>query len=69
MRRYGGRIPDRWEDLVSLLGVGAYLAGAVLSFGYGKRAPVLDSTVARLLARLTGSRVGGRRTTSNSSGS
>jgi len=54
MRRYGGRIPDRWEDLASLPGVGAYLAGAVLSFGYGKRAPVLDSNVARLLARLTG---------------
>jgi len=52
--RYGGRIPDRWEDLVSLPGVGAYLAGAVLSFGYGRRAPVLDSNVARLLARLTG---------------
>jgi len=56
VERYGGRIPDRWEDLVSLPGVGAYLAGAVLSFGYGKRAPVLDSNVVRLLSRLTGFR-------------
>jgi len=54
VERYGGRVPDRWEDLVSLPGVGAYLAGAVLSFGYGERAPVLDSNVARLLSRLTG---------------
>jgi len=54
VERYGGRVPDRWEDLVSLPGVGVYLAGAVLSFGYGKKAPVLDSNVIRLLTRLTG---------------
>ena len=54
IRRHGGRVPDRWEDLVALPGVGTYLAGAVLSFGYGVRAPVLDSNVIRLLKRLTG---------------
>jgi len=54
IRRYGGRIPDRWEDLAALPGVGIYLAGAILSFGYGKKAPVLDSNVIRLLSRLTG---------------
>jgi len=54
VERYGGRVPDKWEELVSLPGVGVYLAGAVLSFGYGKRAPVLDSNVIRLLTRLTG---------------
>jgi len=54
VERYGGKIPDRWEELVSLPGVGVYLAGAVLSFGYGKKAPVIDSNVIRLLARLTG---------------
>ncbi|WP_428287350.1 A/G-specific adenine glycosylase [Infirmifilum sp.] len=56
IRRYGGRVPDRWEDLVDLPGIGVYIAGAVLSFGYGKRAPVLDSNVMRLLTRLTGMR-------------
>jgi len=54
VEKYGGRVPDRWEDLVSLPGIGVYLAGAVLSFGYGKKAPVLDSNVIRLLTRLTG---------------
>ena len=54
IKRYGGRVPDRWEDLVALPGVGIYLAGAVLSFGYGRKAPVLDSNVVRLLSRLTG---------------
>jgi A/G-specific adenine glycosylase len=34
--------------------VGPYIAGAVLSFGYGKPAPVVDSNVIRLLGRLLG---------------
>lgn len=54
VERYGGRIPDTWDELLSLPGLGAYIAGAVLSFGYGKRAPVVDSNVIRLLSRLTG---------------
>ena len=54
VERCGGRIPDRWEDLVQLPGIGIYSAGAILSFGYGKKAPVLDSNVARLLTRLMG---------------
>lgn len=57
IRTYKGKIPDRWEDLVSLPGVGVYLAGAVLSFGYGKKAPVLDSNVIRLLSQLAGIKV------------
>jgi A/G-specific adenine glycosylase len=56
VEKYGGKIPDDWEALVELPGVGMYIAGAVLSFGYGKKAPVLDSNVARLLNRLTGRR-------------
>ncbi|RLG76710.1 MAG: hypothetical protein DRO12_04090, partial [Thermoprotei archaeon] len=54
IKKYSGKIPDKWEDLVALPGVGIYLAGAVLSLGYGKKAPVLDSNVIRLLSRLTG---------------
>lgn len=54
VKRYNGRIPDKWEDLVKLPGVGVYIAGAVLSFGYGRRAPVLDSNVVRVVSRLTG---------------
>jgi len=57
IKKYSGKIPDKWEDLVALPGIGVYLAGAVLSFGYGKKAPVLDSNVIRLLSRLTGIKV------------
>jgi A/G-specific adenine glycosylase len=54
VERFGGRVPGRWEDLVALPGVGPYIAGAVLSFGYGRPAPVVDSNVMRLLGRLLG---------------
>lgn len=61
LTKYNGRIPDRWEELEKLPGVGSYLAGAVLSFGYGKRAPVIDSNVIRLLSRMTGITVKNRK--------
>ncbi len=53
---HGGRVPDDWDALVSIEGIGAYIAGAVLSFGYGKRAPVVDSNVMRLFSKLRGRR-------------
>jgi A/G-specific adenine glycosylase len=49
---YGGRLPDRDEDLRRLPGVGRYTAGAVLSFAYGRDVPVLDTNVRRVLARV-----------------
>jgi A/G-specific adenine glycosylase len=58
VEKYGGKIPDDWSALAELPGVGVYIAGAVLSFGYGKKAPVLDSNVTRLLNRLTGREAG-----------
>jgi len=54
MERYGGQIPDRLEDLKSLPGVNDYIAGAVLSFGFGKAAPIPDANVLRIMARVTG---------------
>jgi A/G-specific adenine glycosylase len=54
VEKYDGKVPDDWGELTSLPGVGSYVAGAVLSFGYGKPAPVVDSNVMRLLGRLLG---------------
>jgi A/G-specific adenine glycosylase len=50
--RYGGVLPDHEEALRSFSGVGAYTAGAVLSFAFGKRAAILDTNVARVLLRV-----------------
>ncbi len=50
--RYGGRLPDDEETLRSFKGIGAYTAGAVMSFAFGRRAAILDTNVARVLFRV-----------------
>ena len=50
--RYGGRLPDDDAALRSLRGIGRYTAGAIRSFAYGQRAPILDTNVRRVLGRV-----------------
>src|SRR4030095_4941614 len=49
--RFDGSLPDDEETLRSFKGIGAYTAGAVMSFAFGKRAAILDTNVARVLFR------------------
>ena len=48
---YGGTLPSDEDTLRSFKGIGAYTAGAVMSFAFGKRAAILDTNVARVLFR------------------
>lgn len=57
VQRFGGDVPERFEDVLSLPGVGRYCAGAILSFGFDKRAPILEANTTRLHARLLGLRL------------
>lgn len=50
--RYGGELPADEQTLRSFKGIGAYTAGAVLSFAFGRRAAILDTNVARVLFRV-----------------
>jgi A/G-specific adenine glycosylase len=52
VREHAGRLPDTAEGLRALPGVGRYTAGAVASIAFGRREPVLDGNVIRVLARL-----------------
>jgi A/G-specific adenine glycosylase len=52
--RYNGKVPSSKAALVSLSGVGDYVANAVLAIAFNKRRPLLDPNVARLLERLFG---------------
>ncbi|MEO6209427.1 MAG: A/G-specific adenine glycosylase [Gemmatimonadaceae bacterium] len=45
-------IPEHPEALRKLPGIGAYTAGAVASFAYERRAPLVDTNVARVLTRV-----------------
>lgn len=49
-----GRFPNELDTLLALPGVGRYTAGAVLSFAFGIRAPVVDGNVIRVLSRWFG---------------
>jgi A/G-specific adenine glycosylase len=52
VERYGGALPEDEASLRSFKGIGAYTAGAVRSFAFGKRAAILDTNVARVLRRV-----------------
>ena len=54
VERHGGEVPDTYEDLLALPGVGDYTASAIASFAYGRRHVVLDTNVRRVLARAVG---------------
>ena len=47
-----GKMPERFEDVSSLPGIGRYTAGAICSIAFGMKVPVLDGNVIRVLARL-----------------
>ena len=54
LTRHGGQIPDSYEGLLAMDGIGRYTAGAVLSFAFNQDAPILDTNVERLLGRYFG---------------
>lgn len=51
---HGSRLPDDYEDLIALPGVGRYMAGAILSIAFNKPYPIVDGNVRRVLSRLRG---------------
>ncbi len=52
MRDYGGRMPERYQTLLTLPGIGPYTAGAIASIAFGVRVPAVDGNVLRVMARL-----------------
>jgi len=52
--RFGGRLPETVEELLTIPGIGRYTAGAIASVAFEQRAPIVDGNVARVVARLFG---------------
>ena len=52
VERHGGEIPQSFEELNALPGVGPYTAGAVGSIAFGLAVPAVDGNVTRVIARL-----------------
>lgn len=54
MNKYGGNIPNEWDQLIKIKGVGRYICSAVLCFGFNKPYAVLDTNVIRIFERVLG---------------
>ena len=52
MEQYGGKLPEEYEELLKLPGIGPYTAGAISSIAYGKVHPAVDGNVLRVMTRL-----------------
>ncbi len=61
MTTHDGQFPARVEEVLALPGIGRSTAGAVLSFAFGARLPILDGNVRRVLVRLTNERTDPRK--------
>ena len=54
MDQYDGILPDQYELLLALTGIGSYTAGAIASIAYGRAVPAVDGNVLRVISRITG---------------
>lgn len=51
---YNGQFPEDVDTLQQLPGIGRYTAGAIVSFGFDQRAPIVEANTLRLYSRLIG---------------
>ncbi|MFN3190898.1 MAG: A/G-specific adenine glycosylase [Aureliella sp.] len=49
---HGGHFPTEFEAIRKLPGIGRYTAGAIASFAFNERAPILEANTIRLFSRL-----------------
>jgi len=49
--RYEGKFPKDYKSIISLKGIGEYIASAIASFAYNLPCPVVDGNVFRFLSR------------------
>jgi A/G-specific adenine glycosylase len=50
--RYNGIVPEEKPDLLSLPGVGPYIAGAIRCFAYGHSDAIIDTNIMRIITRV-----------------
>lgn len=56
VEKYNGRLPEDYEALLSLKGIGSYTAGAIASIAYNIPVPAVDGNVLRVISRIRESR-------------
>ena len=53
VQNYNGKIPNRYEELIKLSGIGEYTAAAIASIAFGGKRAVVDGNVLRVVSRIT----------------
>jgi A/G-specific adenine glycosylase len=54
VEKHAGKFPNKFDDVLSLPGVGRYTAGAICSIAFNQPTPILDGNVIRVLTRIFG---------------
>ncbi|MFT5239426.1 MAG: A/G-specific adenine glycosylase [Candidatus Promineifilaceae bacterium] len=57
VEQHNGLVPDRYETLLSLPGIGPYTAAAIASIAFDQATPSVDGNVLRVVSRFRGMRV------------
>ena len=52
-----GKLPETPEELLGLPGIGPYTAHAIACFAFGRRVPIVDTNIRRIIERLSGRRL------------
>lgn len=52
LAKHEGRVPDDIGELLALPGVGDYVAQAVVTFGFGRKAVIMDTNTRRIASRV-----------------
>ena len=48
---FNGIIPNEYDDLMELFGVGIYIANAILCFSFNEKVPIVDTNIIRIFQR------------------
>jgi A/G-specific adenine glycosylase len=54
LEKHGGKLPEKFEEVLALPGIGRYTAGAICSIAFNQPTPILDGNVIRVLTRIFG---------------
>lgn len=54
VNEYQGQLPNTYEELIQLHGIGPYTAGAIASIAFSQKVVAVDGNVMRVIARITG---------------
>ncbi|MBO0573718.1 A/G-specific adenine glycosylase [Clostridium botulinum] len=52
VHKFDGIIPNQWDELINIKGIGNYICSAILCFGYKQSYAVVDTNVIRVIERI-----------------